>query len=268
MDLNDIPPPAEVPTQIQTVPQSTADPPERRPPPNVRPSSPIPTGSDALVLLLASEKEKQQKVYVASLQKLEAKYEFTREEARHTIETAQAEVKRVKAEAEAQVATLQNDLLHEAVMKRDLERELRHMKDREAKVRHQLGAVRGDNACLRAALAAIGVEYVPPSGAGITNASYGGYTVQLGQLRFDTCTARVVHEFIKGAREQEEWVRNMTSSAPMADVGITTTSIEALLSRPVGPAQFFDVLDAVLRKGREYAKIIAQSQLPTPGNCV
>ncbi|KAF8190461.1 hypothetical protein BJ912DRAFT_1100744 [Pholiota molesta] len=105
----------------------------------------------------------------------------------------------------------------------------------------EAAALRAEHARLLAGVGAVGLEYAAAEGA----------------LRFAPATARIVEDFVLGARLQEEQMRGTQGGGGVGWVG---SDSDAALFESVGPAQFFGVLGSVLEKGRAYAEAIEQHQ--------
>ncbi|KAF9480597.1 hypothetical protein BDN70DRAFT_992593 [Pholiota conissans] len=101
--------------------------------------------------------------------------------------------------------------------------------------RQQLAALRDEHARLLSCVQAVGLEYVP----------------RTGELLFSPPVARIVDDFVQGARMQEEQMQ----SAPEMDFELD----EGLFGN-VGPAEFFGVLGRVLQKGRAFGEAIDRQQ--------
>ncbi|KIM46918.1 hypothetical protein M413DRAFT_265541 [Hebeloma cylindrosporum] len=107
----------------------------------------------------------------------------------------------------------------------------------------ELEELRSENERLKASLSGVGLEYVD------------------GSLRFDEPTARVVEEFVHGARLQDAQLAGLLGS----EVQVRLIP-EEHLSEPVGPTEFFGVLAGVLEKGRRFATEFEKRKTVVTGN--
>ena len=193
---------------------STKATPPRTPNPSTRPSNAIQRGADLLLNLVEDERAKMTRLYHDGQKTQELRFEDFK--TRHEATLAAAETK----------ITLQQALIE------DLAFQTQKWKSQcaEAGTSQELQELRSENERLKASLAGVGLEYVDRS------------------LRFDEPTARVVENFVRGARLQDTQLAVLLDS----DAQVRLMSEEHLLE-PVGPTEFFGVLAGVLEKGRRFA---------------
>ncbi|KAF8962649.1 hypothetical protein BDZ97DRAFT_1759247 [Flammula alnicola] len=202
-------------------PIASAEPPQLDPSQGRR-STVISNNADLLVELIESEKSKVTQLYYDGLKTLEVGF------------------KEAKAKAEATLTAVNNRVKAQQETIQELAAESQDARRIAEETQKELATLRAENERLKASLAGAGLEYVD------------------GVLRFNDDTARVVEDFVTGARVQDEQLTSLLGSNP------SPTSEDALLFNPVGPAEFFRVLAAVLEKGRRFAEDIRQRNTTTP----
>jgi hypothetical protein len=184
------------------------------PPASTRPSNAIQRGADLLLNLVEDERAKMTRLYHDEQKSQESRFEELK--TKHEAALTAAETK----------ISLQQSLIE------DLALQAQKWKSQSAQAgsSEELQELRSENERLKSSLAGVGLEYLD------------------GSLRFDEPTARVVADFVQGARVQDTQLAVLFESE--AQVRLIQ---EESLSEPVGPTEFFDVLAGVLEKGRRFA---------------
>ncbi|KAF4618922.1 hypothetical protein D9613_009828 [Agrocybe pediades] len=217
------PTPAQAQAPVQ-VPVPTPAPPQAQPQPRPQPgtiqSSAINHGADLLLELLENEKAALSVLYRNAMLKIEKDYK-----AAFTV--AHNQVKEAQSKARAYEALIEG-------LQAQLEQERSDTMDRE----NVLQGLKQENESLRSSIERARLHYVD------------------GNLCFEGETARVVDDFIEGARKQEQALRAIGLSSALPALHADQ------LSDPVTPAQFFDVLSAVMARGHE-AQQELRTELPT-----
>ena len=184
------------------------------PPSSTRPSNAIQKGADLLLSLVEDERAKMTRLYHDEQKSQESRFEDLK--AKHEAALTAAETK----------ISLQQSLIE------DLALQVQKWKSQSAQARsgEELQELRSENERLKSSLAGVGLEYLD------------------GSLRFGEPTARVVADFVQGARLQDTQLAVLFESE--AQVRLIE---EESLSEPVEPAEFFGVLAGVLERGRRFA---------------
>lgn len=201
-------------TAVQT--KVTPTPAPNPPTSSTRPSNAIQKGADLLLNLVEEEREKMTRLYHDDQKTQESRFMDLRTKNEAALAAAETKI--------GLQQTLIEDLALQAQKWKSQRAQL------EAGSSKELQELRSENERLKASLAGVGLEYLD------------------GSLRFDEPTARVVEDFVQGARVQDTQVAILLGSeAPVRLIQ------EEHLSKPVGPTEFFGVLAGVLEKGRRFA---------------
>ncbi|KAF9555439.1 hypothetical protein CPC08DRAFT_753083 [Agrocybe pediades] len=211
--------PVQVSVPTPAPPQAQSQP-QPRPQPGTIQSSAINHGADLLLELLENEKAALSVLYRNAMLKIEKDYKAAFTVAHNQVKEAQSKARAYEAHIEG--------------LQAQLEQERSDTMDRE----NVLQGLKQENESLRSSIERARLHYVD------------------GNLCFEGETARVVDDFIEGARKQEQALRAIGLSSALPALHADQ------LSDPVTPAQFFDVLSAVMARGHE-AQQELRTELPT-----
>uniref|UniRef100_A0A8H8CK24 Uncharacterized protein n=1 Tax=Psilocybe cubensis TaxID=181762 RepID=A0A8H8CK24_PSICU len=183
-------------------------------------SAAINRGADLLVELLEQEKQQIAHLYHGALRGLEL------------------HLKKAQDQHDAQMAAAEHKQQEQGQRIQDLTASLVQAQSYNTDIAGELEALRAEHEALKLALGQAGLVYVD------------------GQLQLDDRAARIVDEFVKAAKIQEDAMMSspVTKQYPLQR--------DNSLSEPVGPSEFFDVLSRVIDKGRKFAEHVEKYQQP------